>query len=315
LPGRTVTGPRAEALLALYEKGSVGSAHLGAIRANPSFDRTPALAFAMRPGAAIDRGMFGRTRALSVTPSAEGLARLRLTPDDLATLRPDHGDLRVADEHSRQWPYLLVDDAARAEVPLTISGPKSAHGTSKYVLTVPSGPTVFADLVLDAGAPFFDRAFTLTADRGDKSHVTLAQGRLVRAGGEAAPVEIRLGSERVERMELTMEDGDDAPLAPTSVVGRAPVVDLYVAAPQGTYTLLLEAPDVERPRYELERVRDVVLSVDAEEVKAGALEKNSASSLTSRLARGPGRQNAVMWVVLIAAVVFLTVFTLRLARR
>jgi hypothetical protein len=53
-PGREVYGKRADALVRLYDPAAVRIARLGAIRPNPAFDRTPALAFAMRSGASID---------------------------------------------------------------------------------------------------------------------------------------------------------------------------------------------------------------------------------------------------------------------
>lgn len=314
-PGDRVLGKRAEALLALYGTEGTSVARLAPARANPSFDRTPALAFAMHAGAEIDRGAFSRVRTLDVKPSPEGLARLRLTPEDLAVLRADRGDLRVVDEASRQWPYLFVEDAAHVDVPLAVAARKSSNGKTKYVLAVPSGPAALSSVALDADAPFFDRAYTLTAQDDDGSTVTLAQGRLTRSGGERAAVTVSLASARLEKMDLTVEDGDDAPLHLTAATARAPVLDLYLAAPEGRYALLLTAKDVARPRYELERVRDVVLSVEAGEVVAGALEKNPDYSLASRLSSGPGRQQAVMWGVLVAAVVLLAVFTLRLARR
>jgi hypothetical protein len=309
------TGTRAEALLSLYESQGTTVARLGPARANPAFDRSPALSFAMRAGAEIDRGMFGMTRELDVTPSAEGLSRLRLHPDDLAVLRSDAGDLRIADGSSRQWPYLVVDRAAETDVPLAIEEPRAASGRSRYVLKIPMDAAVFGTVLLDTDAPFFDRAFEMKGQRKDGSDVTLAQGRLLRSGNDRTPVRVGLLEARVVRMELLVDDGDDAPLTLTGARARAVVPDVYLAAPAGRYTLLLDAPKLTAPSYELERVREVVLAVEASEVKPGPLEKNRDYRLTAGLSQSSGRQQALFWTALVAAVVVLALLTLRLARK
>src|SRR5207244_5054948 len=104
-PGGAVEGKRAEAVARLYDPGALLPARLGPYRANPAFDRTPALAFAMRAGAEIDTRLFSHRRALRVPGSSEGLSKLTLEPADLAVLREDLADLRIVDRDSRQWPY------------------------------------------------------------------------------------------------------------------------------------------------------------------------------------------------------------------
>jgi hypothetical protein len=79
--------------------------------------------------------------------------------------------------------------------------------------------------------------------------------------------------------------------------------------------LLLGAPDQDAPRYELERVRDVVLAVQAAPIDAGPLEANRDFSLHARL-KGQGfRQTVLLWAALVTAVAVLAIMTLRLARR
>src|SRR5262249_1721545 len=74
-PGRELYGKRAEALVRIYDPALTRAARLGPVRANPAFDRTPALAFAMRPGATIELATFARRRFVQLVPSAEGLSR------------------------------------------------------------------------------------------------------------------------------------------------------------------------------------------------------------------------------------------------
>jgi hypothetical protein len=312
-PGREVYGKRAEALLKLYDPSAVRVARIGPIRANPALDRTPALAFAMRPGAAIDTRAFARRRTIVVQPSPEGLSRLRLGPDDLAALRADLADLRIVDAGSHQWPYLVERGDAAVEVPLVVS-PSSKNRVTTYRLTSSVDPLTVDRLSVDTDVPFFDREFRLSGDVDDDKDVVLTQGRFSRNAGDPTSQTIGFGAARVTRLELRIEDGDDAPLAIRSIRALCPVPDIYVAAPAGSYTLLLGATDLAAPSYELERVRDVVLSVGSGEVSPQLLEANPGHNLTARLTQGKGPGQTLLWVSLIAAVVILGALTLRLAR-
>ena len=110
---------------------------------------------------------------------------------------------------------------------------------------------------------------------------------------------------------LLLRVAEDAP-APE---GRVRVPRLYLTAPEGEYDLLLGAPDETRPQYELERVRDVVLAVQAAVADTGELRENPDYSFGARLSgRGTG-QRALLWAALIIAVAILAILTLRLARR
>jgi len=106
-----VTGDRAEAEARLFDPATVRNASLGPLRDNPDYDGAPALAFAMHPGAEIDRALFHHVRPLTVSAAPEGLSRLTLPPEDLSVLKEDGSDLRVVDHEGRQWPYLLEREA------------------------------------------------------------------------------------------------------------------------------------------------------------------------------------------------------------
>ena len=120
---------------------------------------------------------------------------------------------------------------------------------------------------------------------------------------------------RLASIDLVVEDGDDAPLEFRSAQARVVLPEVYLTAPEGRYTRLLGAPDHDPPRYELERVRDVVLAVKAAPIAAGPLEPNKDYSLHARLTGQGYRQTALLWTALSAAVVVLVFMTLRLARR
>ncbi len=316
-PSRTVTGRRAEAAALLYDPAAVHAARLGEVHPNATYDGAPALAFAMRPGAVVDRRQFSHLRTLTVPASAEGLSRLRIEPADLAVLSDGLSDLRVADDASRQWPYLLEREAATDLVPLEVERPKSRDGRSRYALRLPVSPMRLDRLILDTGAGFFDREFSLEASTTDKKkeEKTLLRGRLTRPVDDPRPVSIDVPPVRLTSIDLVVEDGDDAPLEFRSAQARVVLPEVFLTAPEGRYALLLGAPDHDPPRYELERVRDVVLAVQAAPIAAGPLESNRDYSLHARL-KGQGyRQTAMLWIALSAAVVVLVLLTLRLARR
>jgi len=95
---------------------------------------------------------------------------------------------------------------------------------------------------------------------------------------------------------------------------RAPTPDVFVVAPAGTYWLLLGAQDARSPRYELERVRDVVLALQSDARPLGSMEKNPGYHAAARFLHGKGRQQALLWAAIVAAVVVLALLTFRLVR-
>ena len=119
----------------------------------------------------------------------------------------------------------------------------------------------------------------------------------------------------MDSLELIIEDGDDAPLELSEINGRFPVTDVYFAAPAGTYYLLVGYPEATAPRYELARVRDLVLVVPSAAADTEPLAENDAFSPASRLTSESGVQQTLLWIALGLAVVFLTGLTLRLARK
>jgi hypothetical protein len=312
-PVRRLAGEAAAVGERVVDPAQWTEARLGAIEANPRFDATPILAFAHHPGSSIDPRPFSHRRDLAVGSSPEGLARVTLSLEDLAVARRDLADVRVLNGDDHQWAYLVGGGAQTATRRLSAGPPEVEDGTSRYPLELPAAPAILSRLVLETEAPFFDRDYTLVGF-SDGDERVLSQGRLVRRAGDPRPLVVECTARPVERLELRIQDGDDAPLAFSRVTGHFPVPTLYFAAPPGRYQLLLGYPEASAPRYELERVRDLILAVVSTEVEAGFLEDNPAFSLRARLAGDQGKQQLLLWVVLGLAVVVLMGLTLRLAR-
>ena len=312
--GRTVEGTAAQVAERLVDPQRLHRARLGAVLDNPSFDASPILAFAQRPGAALDAAAYRYRRTLAATPSSEGLVRLRLGIEDLHRARSDLADVRIVDPENRQWAYLLERSGALEARALAVDAVETRDGETTYSLSLPVASVELSRLTLELPEPYFDRAYRLEGMLGE-GEVPLARGRLRRRIGDPRPVLLTFPARRVDHLELTVEDGDDAPLSLTSVGARLPVADLYFAAPAGEYSLLLGAPEARVPRYELARVRNVVLAVASGSAQAGPLEENPAFSSWRRWGSGRGAQQVLLWVALGLAIVGLSWMTLKLARK
>ena len=314
---RDLGGEAARIGLELRDVSRLALARLGPVEANPGWDPTPALAFAMRPGTEIATGSFGYRRAVPVPRTDEGLLRLRLDARTVARCRSDLADLRLVDSASRQWPYLLDRAGARERVALAVEGPETEDGTSSYSLVLPVGPLRLESLLLDSPAAYFDRSFELLgepAGRGEPAR-TIARGRLSRRPDDPGELTIAIGGEPLAALELRVRDGDDPPLDWTTAEARITVPELFFAAPEGDYTLLFGDPEARPPRYELERVRDLVLAVDSTRVEAGDPARLPPPSWLARLRGEGGWQQALFWSALVLAALFLAWLTLRLARQ
>ncbi len=314
---RSARGETARIAEGLYDPAQLQTARLGEIRANPHFDPAPALNFAMRPGAEIETRLFSHLRHVSAQPSVEGLCRLRLQPEDLALARQDLADIRIVDEESRQWAYLLEPRAELVIEELPVTHRITEDRRTRYRFELPTTPALIDQLTLDAAEPFFDRAFVLTADLDEESRqtVTLTTGRLTRRIDDPRPVTIGFTEARIHTLELEVIDGDDAPLQIRGVTSRFPVPELFFAAPAGAYDLILGYSEAEFPRYELAQVRQVVLAVEAAEAHRGPLVNNPDYRPGARLGSRKGLLQVLLWTAVIAVVVFLTVLTLRLAKQ
>ena len=290
------------------------AAHLAPTEENPAFSITPILAYAQRPGAELDEAGFRFLRNLSAQPSPDGLNRLDLSAEDLAVLQDDLRDLRIVDAGSRQWAFLIDRSTRTEQVNGTAERIESKDGRSRYSLQFPFDGLPLDGLTLVADAPFFDRQYQIVRREerfGEPDQVrTLSKGRLARRAGQES-VHLSLPAMRGSDLELIVTDGDDAPLIFTEVSVAVPVAELFFPAPAGEYRLLLGGEDVTQPRYELERIRDLVLAVAAAPTQAGALVDNSAF----RAHLGSGGKRLLFWLAIVLTVGVLTILTLRLARK
>jgi len=315
-PGEHLRGSDAAMAAYLHDPSRVGVAHLGDVRMNAMFDASPVLAFAMRPGAGVDRRLYTHRRELAVAPSP-GVARLRMSAEEASVARDDLADVRVVDAGGRQWPYLVGGRPSTEERDILVEREAHDGRVSHYSLRLPASPIRIETLTLDTDETFIDRPFRLVASHtgdSEKKQQTAAAGRLVRRSRDRSPITISLSGARIESLELVVDDGNEAPLRFASVRGRVRVPELLVTVPEGHYALLLGNARDERPRYDLEAVREVVSTVTSAAIAPGTLQKNPDYSARAALSFRSGWDTFFFWIVLGAAVVVLGSITLRLAR-
>jgi len=303
-------GDGGDASARLWDPARLATATLGPVRANPSFDAAPALAFAMRAGAAVDLRRFAWRRPLTVPASADGVARLVLAPDDLAHARDDLADVRVVDADGLQWPFLVDRDVPAASLRLAVDAPVRDGSRSRQRLRSGVGALPIAGVTLDVDAPFFHRAFRLLGPH----EAVLASGTLARDARRPEPLALAFAPTRTDVLTLVIDDGDDAPLPVRGAEAAVPAAALLVVAAPGEYALLAGQADAPPPRYELGSARDVVVALDAAAIASRPGGPNPAFSRTAEVAAGglPGR--VAVWFVLAAAVALLGLLTLRAAR-
>lgn len=315
IPPRPVSGVDAEIATRLWDPAKLATATLGPVRANPAWDASPALAFAMRAGAPVDAARLEWRRPIVVPQAPNGLARLVLAAGDLARARPDLADVRVVDAEGRQWPFLVDRGLPPMRIGLFTEPTQPRDGRSRWTIRPQDGPLPLGRIELGIDAPFFHRPYRLLTTDANGAERVLAQGELRRDAQRPEPTTLALPGVPVTTMTLEVDDGDDAPLNVQRAWADVPTAALLLAAPAGEYALLLGDPDASAPRYELASVRDVVTAMAAAPVDAKAIVKNPAFSATARVASGDLPKQALVWTVLVGAVVLLGVLTLRATRK
>jgi hypothetical protein len=333
--GNPATRPPLYDLDALRERVArsprFAQAALGAEATNPRFERRPPLPFAAAAGAPLEASEWRYVRPLRPV-EREDLYTLRLQPDDLAALRPDLADLRVADAEGRQVPYVLKLDALESWVELDVEKAPSheaARRLSRYrlrprlasLLASPALP--LQALELDVAEPFFSRPATVLAEPEGRSGLrhggVLFAGSLSRGGAETeageAPVVLALTGTRHAGLLLEVDEGDDAPLTLRRARARVLSPRIVFKARPGEQRLLLGHPEARAPRYDLATLQQELVDYSAVVLEAGDLADNPTfrRGAADYLRQAP--PTLLLWGVLLAAAVILLALTARILRR
>jgi hypothetical protein len=299
----------------LDDPAALPVARLGPVRPSPLFDARPALAAATHAGPAVDARRWRWQRPLVVPDSPEGLARLRLAPQDAAHAEPRYADLRVVDAAGRQWPYLIGSPHERERVALNVEGPERDRGESRWRIRLPATPLWLDRLSVLPTRPVLSRPYRVVSREADGDERVLARGTLEQDLKRPQAIEIALDPARVEWLELVVEDGDDAPLEIDRIEAALALPEILIAAPAGEYVLLAGNPDAVAPQYEIGRVSNVVLALRTAPVVAGpGAERPDWDGTPGGRARLLARlERAAVWAAIVVAVAVLAIVTLRTA--
>jgi len=325
-------------------EGPLAEATLGEVRDNPRFDGRPALGFA-RPGVAVELAPFAAFADLAVRGATEGASRFEPSAGLLAYARGDLADLRIVDADGNACPYVLSPAETRFEHALVVAAPTTTARKSVHVLSLEPGPLPVVRVSIDPDEPYVSRAFVLFGVDARGERRRLARGTLSRGPEDDAPIAIEVEA-RVERpsrasrprpfsrsrfraaedpsfdsgdrarfvsLELEVEDGDDRPLTLRDARAEIATRTVFLAAPDGSYRVLVGNAEAETPRYELEDAIDLVLAVRSVVAELGEARDNPAHEPPAFWKR-VDVTSFLVWGVLIVAVIVLGVVTLRLAR-
>ena len=302
-------------------------AGLGPEAENPRYRKPAPLPFAALIGAQLAVERWARVRPLAVR-GPEDLYTLTLGAADLAVLRRDLGDLRLADEAGRQLPYILEAEASEARIEMALASdpagrPRQEAGTSRYRLA-PAGPALgrasalpLRALELDFDAAFFSRPVRLLvpaqgARRGER---VVFSGTLAREASSAGPLRIALDGSRVAELVLEVEEGDNAPLTLRRAAGVVAVPRLVFKAAAGPYRLLLGNAEAAPPSYDLASLRREVLAYSAVGVEVGPADDNPAFSRRPWERLGDAPSTLLLWGALGGSVIALLLLTARILRQ
>ena len=296
-----------QTLTGLDATAALPRATVGAIEVNDAYSATPALAFAMHAGAWVDTRLYSHRRAVTLLPSAEGLAAIAFDPTDVAVARADLADVRMVDSTGHQWPYLVVQPDAPTWSPIAVEQVTSSTTETRYALALPPQGMRLDQLALDTPTAFLDRDVRLVG--ADDAVLARAHWTKRQDAPEQA-VYLALAPRGYQTLAVVIANGSDAPLDVT-LRGRARLPRLFVPAPAGTYSLLLGNPNDVAPHYELEQVRDLVLTVHPTLAQTDLLTSNPQYRGWAQSANLP---RVALWGALATAVLVLGALVLRLVR-
>lgn len=306
---------------------SLATAQLGPEVENPAYRPEPPLRGAPVAGARLEVNRWRHVRALAALPLTD-VYTLTLSAWDLGLLRPDCGDLRIADAQDRQVPFVLEADAGIDRVALEHEAePAGTPRETRYRLTAlsPLGrpvPLPISGLELGIGESFFSRPVRVVA-RGEAAAAGRHEGPrgsdrvlwssvLGRSGDEQRLLILDLDGTPRRELTLVVDEGDNAPLTLQSVRALVRVPRIAFKAAPGAYRLLLGNDGAEPPHYDLTALRREVLAFSAVVATAEKAEPNPVHRrrIGDYFRQAP--PTLLLWGTLVVAVGVLLALTVRL---
>lgn len=271
----------------------------------------PRLSFA---GAVLDPAAFRFHRAIREVPP--GLVTLALDAAVLAETRAGLPDLRLIDTTNHQVPYLLERRAAPLQVPLAAPArlpPGERPSVSRYRIHLPYSNLRGVTLVVETDSMIFDRSVTVERQNGDRAQslglAPLASVRWTHTDSHVRPpsLQVSLEDPGAADLILSIDEGDNAPLALKKARLFLPAWRLRFYHPGGALRLLYGNSDTASPRYDLALLAPQIIGKPAREV--AFVTPNSQP-----VEGGEDKRPLVFWAVIGLAVAALLLILTRLLR-
>jgi hypothetical protein len=258
-------------------------------------------------GGLLDTSGFSRSRAIpGVLP---GLTSLRLDPQ-LMGETPSLADVRIADAHKHQVPYLVERLSSDQIIALPISR-KSEGSCSVYRLSVPLEKLPPGSMLrLATSSRVFERNLILQRP-AEPGRNRLAE-RLDQSVWRGDPAHVQylalpIPEDDPSNLEIVIDEGDNAPLPIISMELMIKSAALRFVHPGGQLTLLYGKRGLAPPRYDIELLATRLLEAPAREISlppAARTVRPAASASSLHL----------FWAAVAAVAVVLLVLLSRLLR-
>lgn len=214
---------------------TANSATASAVEANAAFRKTATAPEVGGTGATIDVSAWSFQRTIQF--SEAGVIELELDPEILARCANDLHDVRIVRD-GHQVPFLAIKPGLERERAISFAeaADPQAPSWSKWDITLPFPDFPGNTLLLDSPTPLFKRTLSAT------ERIHTEQGHFERILGTAnwqrtpgqAPTTFHFPlytAPRAETIRLSTDNGDNAPLALTSVRVVYPIVRLLFRVP------------------------------------------------------------------------------------
>lgn len=258
-------------------------------------------------GATVNRADYRYSRAVPSSP--KGVTRLALDADVLSRSR-QASDVRLVDAENRQVPYIVENVAAPLTLALKVPARIADGNTSHYNLdlpydTLPPG----SRLVVTTSSKVFERSVTLRAagddQRGREPYVLATETwRSSQPDLAPPPLTFELTSNDTKRVELIVNEGDNAPLPIASATLQVPAMALRFYNSGAPLTLLYGNAQAAPPQYDLALLAPRVLGDPALDLTLETVATARAESTATDV--------KIFWIALVAATLVLIGVLVRL---
>jgi hypothetical protein len=258
-------------------------------------------------GATVNRADFRYSRDVPSAPA--GVTRLALDADVLSHSR-EVADVRLVDASDRQVPYIVENIAAPLTIALEVPARTADGSNSRYSLELPYDTLPpLSRLVLTTSAKVFERNVTLRAaadDRRGREPYALGSEtwRSTQPDLAPPPLSFDLAANDTKRLELTVDEGDNAPLPILTATLQMPSIALRYYSSGAPLTLLYGNAGAGSPQYDLALLAPRVLGEPARDL--------ALTTVTTAKPESTSLDVKIFWVALGVATLVLLVVLARL---